>query len=316
MSGIGTRRAVSLSLSALIVAVVAVGYGHRADHLTDASAIDAVALPAVDDLDSVSEVGSLPLRGMATVGNRAGSVRPPESGAVFGPPAVTDEEAPPSTSSPEGPPDLTVLRVVYFVEADQEFDPSAVAAIERQMTALQIYWYQQFGGTFRLPAEGVETVYGNHPARWYDTTPIGDDERWYRLMNIRDELNAKLDPPPDPANVRTLTFPAARIDGRVGANRYEGAWMDGDDISCIDGIVETTPYTPDFPASCLGTVAHELGHVYGLGHEGRDEDCMQYGFYHYVSGTTLCDFSPENRRIVTSDPRNAGWLDAEPGDRI
>lgn len=224
---------------------------------------------------------------------------------------------------PEGLPDSrqsdgqpSVLRLVYFVEADREFDPEAVAAIEKQAELLQEYWFEQFGGTFRLPAGGVDVVYGDHPSTWYDVTPAGDDDRWNRLTNIRDEVGRKLRLTDGSNADRVLTYPDARIDGRVGANRYEGAWLDGDDISCVTGIVETTPYTVDYPAGCLATVAHELGHVYGLGHAGPDEDCMQFGFYHYASGEALCEFSTENRKLVQADPRNEGWLDAKPGDRL
>ena len=208
-----------------------------------------------------------------------------------------------------------VLRFVYFVEADREVDHGDIDAIEQQAVALQALWYDQFGGTFLLPAE-VDVVYGDHPSAWYTRNPNGDDERWFRLANLGREVERDLDISLDDPDVRVVVYPATRIDGLVGANRYEGAWMDGDDIGCIDGGFPTTPYTPDFPAGCLTTIAHELGHVYGLGHEGPEADCMQYGFYRYMSPTDDCVFSAENRARVIGDPRNAGWLAARPGDRV
>ena len=91
--------------------------------------------------------------------------------------------------------------------------------------------------------------------------------------------------------------------------------MDGDDVTCIGGEVATVPYSPQFTANCLMTVAHELGHVYGLGHEGEDANCMQFGFYQYMAGEQRCEFAEANIQAVISDPRNEGWLDALPGDR-
>lgn len=224
---------------------------------------------------------------------------------------------PQTNFEPGGEPSLSnkVMRFVYFVESDQEFDPTAVDKIAQQAVALQTFWFEQFGGTFRLDDDIVDVIYGDQPAAWYATTEIGDDERWYRLMNMREEVRAKLGLEADDTTVRVVTFPNARIDGRVGANRYGGAWMDGDDIACIDGSVPSTPYTQDFPASCLGTVAHELGHVYGLSHEGEEADCMQFGFYEYVIDKGMCDFSADSRAAVAVDPGNTGWLDALPGDR-
>lgn len=205
------------------------------------------------------------------------------------------------------------LRFVYFIEAGEDFDPESVGRIERQAAALQQFWFDQFGGTFHLPETGVDVVYGEHPVEWYDTTVNGEDERWYRLLNMEQEVHRSLalDPADD---VRMVVYPSARLDGRVGANRYGSAWMDGDDLTCIDGDIATIPYSAQFPANCLTTVAHELGHVYGLGHEGEDADCMQLGFYQYVTGDELCSFSEAGRQLVRADPRNTGWLDAEPGD--
>ena len=227
---------------------------------------------------------------------------------------LVDSTTPAGPTDPDAVLGTGVLRFIYFVESDQVADPDAVALIERQAVELQQFWYDQFGGTFYLPADGVDVIYGEHPAQWYNGEPNGDDPRWFRLMNIRDEVRAHLGILPGD-DVRIVAYPSARIDGRVGANRYGGAWMDGDDLACVTGQVETIPYSLDYPASCLATVAHELGHVYGLGHLGEDEDCMQFGFYRYVSGEQLCSFAAENRSLVVADPHNQGWLDAQPGDR-
>ncbi|MCP3989190.1 MAG: hypothetical protein GY724_08955 [Actinomycetia bacterium] len=227
---------------------------------------------------------------------------------------VIDSTTPDGLTEPDSDLGTGVLRFVYFIEADESTDPEAIALIDQQAVELQQFWYDQFGGTFHLPVGGVDVVYGQHPAQWYDEEPNGDDPRWYRLMNIRAEVRAGLGLQPGD-DVRMVAYPSARIDGRVGANRYGGAWMDGDDLTCVSGEVETIPYSLDYPASCLATVAHELGHVYGLGHLGEDADCMQFGFYTYVIGNDRCSFSAENREMVVSDPNNSGWLDAKPGDR-
>ncbi len=235
---------------------------------------------------------------------------PPEAPPAF------DPSGPAAIAS--GPPaqlnGAPVLRFVYFVEADEEYDPASITLIGQQSLALQHFWYDQFGGTF-VAARDVTVIYGDHPASWYDTTPAGDDPRWYRLTNIRDEVRVKLGIDPEDPSARFVVYPNARIDGRVGANRYAGAVMDGDDIACISGSVDTTPYSADYPANCLATVAHELGHVFGLTHAGPDDDCMQFGFYQYVNQVSLCQFSAENRSLVINDPVNAGWLAAKPGDQ-
>ncbi len=235
---------------------------------------------------------------------------PPEA-----PPALDPSGPSAVASGPSGQPNgAPVLRFVYFVEADEEYDPESIGLISQQSLALQHFWYDQFGGTF-VAARDVTVIYGDHPATWYDTNPVGDDPRWYRLTNIRDEVRVKLGIDPEDPAARFVVYPNARIDGRVGANRYAGAVMDGDDIACISGSVDTTPYSADYPANCLATVAHELGHVFGLTHAGPDDDCMQFGFYQYVNQVSLCQFSAENRSLVINDPANTGWLAAKPGDQ-
>ncbi|MFV0258032.1 MAG: hypothetical protein ACK5PP_06250 [Acidimicrobiales bacterium] len=247
------------------------------------------------------------------------STPPPKTPEVR-PPA--DEDQPAATNDPPPTPDLAGsyapdsrgLQFVYFVEADRSFDPTAPVLIEQQARALQAAWQAEFGGTFPLADPVVAVVEGEHTARWYVATVNGDIHQWFRLRNIRAETRAALGiADDDPA--RLIIYPEATVNGLVGANRYDDAVLDGDDITCIDGTTDTVPYEDDYPADCLDTALHELGHVYGLTHRGPDSGCMQLGFYRYLTGHVPCRFSPVDTTDVWADPNNLGWLSSAPGDQ-
>ena len=336
MQASGIRRVISMSLLMLVLAVVGIAYNRLRSPSTDADTKVELTVSAELANPNTAEVGSGSSRPQLRpsyddlsggISHRAPS-NPPENpslsdDAVAGRLVEPVSELRPDALSeidPTGLPDPGtktgggVLRFVYFIEQDQVFDPLALELIKQQATSLQAFWFEQFGATFYLAEDIVDVVYGDQPASWYDEEPNGDDPRWYRLRNMRNEVRAKLSIAAND-DFRIVAYPSARIDGRVGANRYGGAWMDGDDVSCMTGEVATVPYSADFPASCLATVAHELGHVYGLGHQGSEEDCMQFGFYQYVIGDGLCEFSQENRELILADDRNSTWLEAKPGDR-
>jgi hypothetical protein len=117
-------------------------------------------------------------------------------------------------------------------------------------------------------------------------------------------------------NRRVVNYPSSRHDGRVGGN-FGGAWMDGDDLTCIAEGGVNYPYSDDngqgAPAHCMGHVAHEFGHVLGLDHEGPDTDCMQYGFY-TSSVDGMCTFSEANAAKIRAHAGNVGWFEAQPGE--
>jgi hypothetical protein len=104
-----------------------------------------------------------------------------------------------------------------------------------------------------------------------------------------------------------VVVPAARFDGHVGAN-FGGAFMDGDDLACIADRGPTVPYDTIYPAGCLDHVAHEFGHVLGLGHTGPNDDCMRQGFYYHAGGERTCFLDDANRQEILDDPDNVGWL--------
>jgi len=215
--------------------------------------------------------------------------------------------------APSGCKGEKVVHFVYFVEGDQTFDEDQRKDIEKQAFAFQNYWFQQLGVTFYLNEPVVDVIEGDQPASWYLNNPDGihSDSRWYRLGNMKNEVYRKLGIRNFDPNHRVVNYPTTRHDGRVGGN-FGGAWMDGDDMTCIATNGVNFPYNDGNSAHCLGHVAHEFGHVLGLDHEGPQNDCMQFGFY-VSPGGAMCNFSAANIAKIKSDADNAGWLEAMPG---
>lgn len=208
-----------------------------------------------------------------------------------------------------------VVHFVYFVENDQPFAESQRQDIENQAFAFQQYWYEQLGTTFHLSEPVVDVIMADHDSNWYITTPDGihSDDRWYRLGNIKTEVYSKLGIVDFDPDHRVVNYPIVRSDGRVGGN-FGGAWMDGDDMTCMSGATGSYPYGDANDAHCLGHAAHEFGHVLSLAHQGPDTDCMQFGFYNSTGGSGMCDFSPDNVSQILAASINNGWFGAMPGD--
>ncbi len=213
----------------------------------------------------------------------------------------------------------SVVRFVYFVASDEQFYSAEYEAVKAQAFAMQLFWYEQFGGTFYLYDKAVDVIYGDQTAQWYVSTPdsLHNDERWYRLGNIKKEVYRKLAIADFDPKVRVINYPKARFDGRVGGN-FGGAWMDGDDLRCLlgDNNGYTFPYDDANPAHCMGHVAHEFGHIFTLEHTGPNTDCMQYGFYIFSNNGDLCNFSSENRATVKNASVNQPFLAATPGEVV
>ncbi|MCG8320376.1 MAG: T9SS type A sorting domain-containing protein [Cytophagales bacterium] len=220
-----------------------------------------------------------------------------------------------STALPAYSQECKVVRFVYFVESDYNFNQEDKDAIASHALAFQQYWYEQLGVTFYLNDPMVEVIYADHPSSWYINTPDGihgDQARWYRLGNIKKEVYSKLNIEDFDPNNRVVNYPASRSDGKVGAN-FGGAWMDADDMWCISGKSGSFPFDEGTSAHCLGHVVHEFGHVLGLPHQGPRTDCMQFGFYNNTGGSGMCDFSRENVDQILADSDNTGWFEAIPG---
>ncbi len=211
--------------------------------------------------------------------------------------------------------DGKVVHFVYFVEQGATFSESQRSDVEKQAFNFQKYWFEQLGVTFYLSHPVVDVVMADHDADWYLNTADGihgTDQRWFRLGNVKNEVYKKLGIQNFDADHRVVNYPTSRHDGRVGGN-FGGAWMDGDDLTCLANNGFNYPYDDRNSAHCTGHVAHEFGHVLGLDHEGPNDDCMQYGFY-TDDPNDLCSFSAANVAKILATSANEGWFKAKPGE--
>lgn len=184
--------------------------------------------------------------------------------------------------------------------------------MHKQLKALQRMWNREFGGTFAIASPPVRVIRGDQDASWYANTLAIEAPfpQWYRVHNIKNEVQKKLGISRFDNLVRVVTYPVATIDGMIGAS-FGDVLMDGDDLQCISSSNKTFPYEERSEANCLGILAHELAHVFGLTHTGPPTDCMQVGFYVSMVCCSVCHFSDDNRKLVRQ--KNHEWLKEIPG---
>jgi hypothetical protein len=137
-----------------------------------------------------------------------------------------------------------------------------------------------------MSSSSGDTIPLSAPARRSGTILLGNMKKEvYATLGINDF---------DPYH-RVVNFPIGRYQGRVAAN-FGGAWMDGDDLTCIVDGGFTFEFSCD-PMHCLGTLLHEFGHVLGLEHTGPEEDCMFVGFSQTTWTTCARSRAPTWRRF-------------------
>lgn len=255
----------------------------------------------------------------SSVSSSFSSSSPSSSSSIVASSSSASSAEPPLAQPVASAVSQSVVRFIYFIEQGETFDQRRYDGLVEAAFDLQQYWYEQFGGTFYLYDNIVDVMYGDNTSDYYVNTPDGfhSDQRWYRLGNMKREVFGKLNIRDFDSKVRTITYPSSRVDGRVAEN-WGGAWMDGDDMGCFAGENGgvTFPFDEEYFAHCLGQTAHEFGHAFGLGHEGPEDDCMQFGFYDYTTHGAMCQFSSANRSKVKNSSANQAFLSASPGQVV
>ena len=176
-----------------------------------------------------------------------------------------------------------IVRLIYFLPSDRAPQPDITEKLDKLVKEVQQFYADQiehhgFGRktfTFEKNEDGSAKVYlveGQYPDRYYLKETAG---------KIRKEINAKFDPSKD------VQLIIADISSERINNRRENA----------TGVGGITPFGLDYKKDLWGaragsamvpasgddgfnweTIAHELGHAFGLKHDFRDPSyLMSYG---------------------------------------
>ncbi|MEU5259808.1 hypothetical protein [Amycolatopsis sp. NPDC021455] len=196
-----------------------------------------------------------------------------------------------ATATTAVPPSKTV-RVYWLRPSDVPFDQRYPDGIARVMREVQRYYKQELGRTFTLNATVVEVVTGDHPRRWYETTPNGPERYWWEVFNMQQELRRKLGlgaPDSRWLNVGEISAEGPGAGGGGGNGWVILSGHDADGAAGSNGAMNRW----------YGGMVHELGHAFGLPDSSRtDGTPMSASFYDYPN----THFSAQQKTAIRNGP--------------
>lgn len=160
------------------------------------------------------------------------------------------------------------VRMIYLVPSDREPQPDYVAAIERGIRSVQIFYRNQLGNgmTFHLHTPVVEVYKTSHPASYYATSI------WSRALEDGFKVtHGRFDDPHNRWVFYIDADPDCHNGGTFGGTQGV-ALLPKNDLRGLSGVkaVHICPNDgfSDHDNLCrwIGGLGHELGHAFGLPH--------------------------------------------------
>jgi hypothetical protein len=213
--------------------------------------------------------------------------------AALGSGAFTGTAAAASTARPAVQPPIGTVRVFWLKPTDVPFDQAYPDGIAGVLQEAQRYYGQELGVTFTLNDPVVEVVDGEHERAWYENTPNGDEEYWWVVFNMQQELLARFGLDAPDSRWLCVGEISADIEGVSGGGGGSG-WVilsghDADGAAGNNGDMNRW----------YGGMVHELGHAFGLPDSTyTDGTPMSASFYDYPN----CHFNQEQKDGMLNGP--------------
>lgn len=203
------------------------------------------------------------------------------------------------------------VQVVYLVPSDVTPKPEFADGARRAVIAAQRWYFDDLksGVTFTLADPLVVTVQTRHPESWYSSRAANESDReklWYAAVDEAFGLTggAYDDDQHIWLYVLDADLPKIPAQGTSGA-----ALLLRKEVSNLVGL------EPD--CQTVGTIAHELGHAFGLLHppdcdsHRKDDDDLECQSLSYLGGYQfpLTEFMPDEREKLL---RNRAFAAVEP----
>lgn len=194
---------------------------------------------------------------------------------------MSASQSPSSSFSPSPEPINKSVRFIYLIPSDRQFNQSYYDALVEVAEGQQDFFGKQLtnGTTFKLNTPIVEVEYSTRNAAWFDTGPLNFHQNaWQEYADMI--MPGVVNNLPALGNNDNYKY-VIQVDAEDTSVTFGGiAYSVGGSICSVTSSVGSTFFEDLINGSAQSiannkkTMAHELGHLFGLDHAPQDNSVM------------------------------------------